>query len=284
MEQNINERIKEITNSITKLEQKYKEGTIKLASLKNEKINKLEELIERKDDYIKLENITKKYKKRLAVSNANLSLKSGYAYGLIGPNGAGKTTLIKMITNAVSPSNGSIKIDGFFNSKKEAIQKFIYVTEKARFPSHSTVKSYYNFLVSQNKIKHSSWKKDFEKIRRHFHTYKISLNSHLNSLSSGMQKIVSIIYALIQEPDLYILDEPAENMDYDARGTMFKLLRDEINLNKTTIISSHNLTEIEEFIDYAIFIDHGVIKGIFEVNKEKGPLSETYNKVFGTTK
>ncbi len=281
MDSNISKQIQDINNSIHKLEQKYTENIAKLSSLKKQKIMNLEEFIERKDNYIQISKATKKYKKGLAVNNADFSLKSGYAYGLIGPNGAGKTTLIKMLTNAISASSGELKIDNFSSITKESIRKFVYITEKARYPSKATVKSYYRFLLSQNKEKYPNWEKDFEKIRSHFHTYKISLRSNLRSLSSGMQKIVAIIYALVQKPDLYILDEPAENMDFDARGTMFRLLKDQINLNKTIIISSHNLTEIEEFIDYAIFINEGVIKGIYKVDGEKGPLSGIYNKVFG---
>ncbi len=231
--------------------------------------------------FLEVSKLTKKYKKNTVVKEVEFSLEKGKFYGLIGPNGAGKTTLIKLIMSAIQPKQGNVKIETIETKNTNSLSRITYITEKTRFPRRLNVKQFYNFLFSQEWDKMKNWQEGFIEYKKHFSSYNINLNSKLTSLSSGMQKIVILICALIEDRELLVLDEPAENMDYEARTTMFELLQKEVKKGKTVFLSSHNLKEIQKYLDVGLFMNNGNIERIIDLTKEDIDLAQIYSDVFG---
>ena len=225
--------------------------------------------------------LTKTYSKDTVVNDVEFTLEKGKFYGLIGPNGAGKTTLIKLLMSAIQPKSGNARVENTETKSEQSLSRISYITEKSRFPRRLTVKQFYDFLFSQDWDKMKNWRKDFLKYKNYFPSYDISLNSKLTSLSSGMQKIVILICALIEDREILVLDEPAENMDYEARTTMFNLLQEEVNKGKIVFLSSHNLKEIQKYLDFGIFMNNGNIERIVDLSSPDVDLAKTYSDIFG---
>ncbi|QGZ97587.1 ATP-binding cassette domain-containing protein [Mycoplasma sp. NEAQ87857] len=207
---------------------------------------------------LEINNLTKIYnkKKNSGIFDLNFKVKKGDFHAFIGENGAGKTTTIKSIIGALSNIDGEILIDGINNKLIASKQKLAYVPEVMLFPENLTTWNYLTLLSNLNNIV------DIEtKINNLLDIFEIShlKNKNPNQMSSGQKKKIILIQALLNEPDLLILDEPASNLDPTARYQLFKLLK-ELNQKGTTIfISSHILSELDQYVNSFTLIHQGQI-------------------------
>lgn len=215
---------------------------------------------------------TKNGEQFYANKNINLKINKGHIVGFLGANGAGKTTLIKTICNLINPTSGEIFIKGK-NIKlyPEVVHKNVgVVLEGAR--------NLYNFLSIDDNIRYFSYLNKLDKgyIEKN-KTYLLELfelkdkhNEVVNNLSRGMQQKVAIIIAILKDPDILILDEPTLGLDVMSKIKMKKLLKElSRNLNKTLIISSHDMDVIEEVCDRVAFFDKGQLIKYDTVNNLK---------------
>lgn len=217
---------------------------------------------------IRIEHLSKKYGNKDSIIYANkdinLQIEKGKIVGFLGANGAGKTTLIKIICNLIIPTNGKVIIDGKdINLHPEVVHKEIgVVLEGAR--------NLYNFLTVDDNIKYFSYlnKIDNEYIEQN-KKYLLELfdlekkvNEVVNNLSRGMQQKVAIIIAILKNPNILILDEPTLGLDIMSKIKMKELLKDLAKkLDKTLIISTHDIDVIEEVCDsVAVFEDGKIIE------------------------
>ncbi|NQZ66394.1 MAG: ABC transporter ATP-binding protein [Mycoplasmatales bacterium] len=230
---------------------------------------------------LKIENLNKQYKSLfksfLALKNINCKFNQGEIWGLIGNNGAGKTTLIKSIIGGLN-FEGRITISGYNHDTKEAKKYISYIPEKATFPQGYSVKKYLleiSFLSGENKKEEAI--KKIEYYLKYLEIYEL-INKKPYKLSSGQQKKILLIQALLSNPKLIIMDEPVANLDPSTRYNFFRLLK-KINKNKKTsiLISSHILAELENFIDGIIILKNGEIVAQRKMKKAEDLVS-FYNK------
>lgn len=206
---------------------------------------------------ITVRNLTKKYGKKLAVDNISFTVNSGELVGLLGPNGAGKTTTMNILTGYLSMSSGTASIGGFdILENPNEVKKLIgYLPEHPPLYSDMTVDAYLKFVFNLKKCK----KLDREKhIAAICERVKITEVRHriIGHLSKGYQQRVGLAQALIGDPPVLILDEPTVGLDprqiIDIRN-----LIGELGKERTVILSSHILSEVQAVCDRIIVINNG---------------------------
>ncbi len=204
-------------------------------------------------ELIVAENLHKSYGKVVAVKGLNLKVNEGSIMGLIGPNGAGKTTTIKIILGLLRPDEGKVAVFGENPWDNPKIREKIGVIyEKAYFPSHHKVLDYLKrtcriFGVPESRAREVLELVDLDAYER-----------EIRGLSAGMLQKFAIAHALVHNPKLIIADEPASNLDPEARNSLLELI---LRLHKeedvTFLISSHILPELSRVCDSVAIIDKG---------------------------
>jgi len=208
---------------------------------------------------IVIENLTKRYGPQKAVDNISMKVATGEILGFLGPNGAGKTTTMKMITNYIAPDEGNIFIGGKpVTENPHEIRKHIgYLSENNPLYQEMPVIDYLSFCaeiqgVEKNKIPG----RVIEMIR----LTGLNREKHkkIGELSKGYQQRVGLAQAIIHNPKILILDEPTSGLDPNQIVEIRKLIR-ELGREKTVILSTHILPEVEATCDRIFIINKGKI-------------------------
>lgn len=204
---------------------------------------------------IEINNLTKTYGKKRGISNVNLMVNKGEIFGFIGPNGAGKSTTIKLLLNFIFPSSGEAKILGMdCVTETDKIKEVIgYVPSEVRYYDNMTVEELLNYAKSFKNHVDEDYMKDL------CETFDVELKKKISELSLGNKKKVAIVQALIHKPQLLILDEPTNGLDPLIQQKLFNTLLKVRDEGTTIFLSSHNLTEVEEFCDRVAIIKEGKI-------------------------
>lgn len=208
---------------------------------------------------IRIENLTKKYGGQRAVDDISFDVKTGEIVGFLGPNGAGKTTTMRMITNFIAPSGGSITIGGKqLETKADEIKKHIgYLPENNPLYQDMPVMDYLEFVAGlQGMEKEMILPRVAEMIR----VTGLNREKHkkIGELSKGYKQRVGLAQALIHDPQILILDEPTSGLDPNQIVEIRKLIR-ELGKHKTVILSTHILSEVEATCDRILIINQGKI-------------------------
>ncbi len=208
---------------------------------------------------LKIKNVTKKYGKRVAVSNLNLTINKGEIVGFLGPNGAGKSTTMNMITGYFAPTSGEILIDDkniLFNAY-EVKRKIGYLPETPPLYLDMTVNEYLRFVCEMKNIKALNIKNNLERV---LDVVKISdVRARLiKNLSKGYRQRVGIAQAILGEPELLIFDEPTVGLDPKQIIEIRSLIED-LGKEHTIILSSHILPEVSAVCNRVIIINKGKI-------------------------
>ena len=217
---------------------------------------------------IKINDVTKRYKKKTAVSNVSLQIDKGQIHGLIGENSAGKTTLIKCIVGIYTPDEGSITLDGKdVYDNVDAKKRIAYVGDYAQFVPFYTVsavlKMYARFYDTFS----------IDKFNKYNEIYKIPLKSVANNLSKGQKMRLNIMLEMSKGAEYIIMDEPASGLDPIAKTQFFDMLIREVEVNGTGIfISSHNLQSLEKICDVVTVMHQGEIESNVAVNELKSKI------------
>ncbi|TPE57571.1 ABC transporter ATP-binding protein [[Mycoplasma] falconis] len=211
------------------------------------------------DNILEIKNLTKQYKKTNAgVKNISFVVPKGNFHAFIGENGAGKTTTIKSIIGSYFNLKGDILINGVNTKNAEAKKIIGYVPENAIFPSELTTYDYLKSLALLSGINKEKIDLKIDNMLNKFGIIDLKYKQP-QSFSSGQKKKVLLIQALIANPQLIILDEPAANLDPTARYELFYTLKQLKNEGKTIFISSHILSEIDRYTDSLTLIHKGEI-------------------------
>jgi ABC-2 type transport system ATP-binding protein len=208
---------------------------------------------------IKLENITKIYGYQKAVDNISFEVKTGEILGFLGPNGAGKTTTMKAISCFLSPNFGDIKVGGISVLEyPEKVKKHIgYLPENNPLYNDMPVIDYLKFVAKLQGLPN-------EKIReRIFEMIQVcglkgEKHKKIRELSKGYKQRVGLAQALIHDPEVLILDEPTTGLDPNQIVEIRALIK-KIGKEKTVLLSSHILAEVEATCDRIIIINNGKI-------------------------
>ena len=207
---------------------------------------------------LKCENINKKFGKKQILKNVSLEVNEGDILGFIGPNGAGKTTTIKMILGLQSIDSGNIYINGY-NIKKDfakAIERVGGVVENPDLYMYLT--GYENLKLISNLYKNISK----ERINEVVDLVKLNvrINDKVSKYSLGMRQRLGIAAALINKPNLLILDEPTAGLDPEGIKELRDILKElALKENVGIIVSSHNLSDLESFCNKIVIIKNGEI-------------------------
>nr|WP_276528406.1 ABC transporter ATP-binding protein [Mycoplasma nasistruthionis] len=229
---------------------------------------------------LQVNNLTKVYKtnkdKNRGIFGVSFEVKQGSFHAFIGENGAGKTTTIKSIIGSFTDYQGEILINGINVLKPEAKSKLGYVPENAIFPKELTVWEYLYSLALLSGVNKAQAKNKIETFLEKFEITNLK-NAKPSNFSSGQKKKVLLIQALLNDPEIIILDEPAANLDPTARYELFSLLNELHAEGKTILISSHVLSEIDKYVDSFTLIHNGSI--ILSGDKTQSLESIFYEKI-----
>jgi ABC-2 type transport system ATP-binding protein len=205
---------------------------------------------------ISVSNLSKNYGEVRAVNNISFSVKKGEITGLLGPNGAGKTTTLRMLTCYLKPTSGNISIEDY-NAKEnpDEIRNIIgYLPESAPIYGDMIVYDYLNYIARIRNMESSGRLKEIAGICG----LSEMMHKNVSELSKGYKQRVGLAHAMLSDPQILILDEPTSGLDPNQIIEIRKLIR-EIGKEKTVILSTHILSEVEATCDRVIIIDKGEI-------------------------
>lgn len=206
-----------------------------------------------------VENLTKMYGAQRAVDDISFRVRTGEVLGFLGPNGAGKTTTMKAITSYLETNSGNIKVGEYSVSENpEEIKKIIgYLPEHNSLYGDMPVIDYLRFVAEIHGIPKSIIR---EKILEMVNTCGLEGEKHkkINELSKGYRQRVGLAQALINDPEVLILDEPTAGLDPNQIVEIRELIK-RIGREKTVILSSHILAEVEATCDRILIINKGKI-------------------------
>jgi ABC-2 type transport system ATP-binding protein len=208
---------------------------------------------------IVVENLTKTYGAQKAVDNISFTVKTGEVLGFLGPNGAGKTTTMKAITTYLMPNAGNIRVGSYrLDEEPEEIKKHIgYLPESNPLYQEMPVIDYLRFVAELQGIDKSRIK---SRILEMVDLCGLEGEKHKNigELSKGYRQRVGLAQALIHDPEVLILDEPTSGLDPNQIVEIRQLIK-KIGKEKTVILSSHILAEVEATCDRILIISKGKI-------------------------
>lgn len=224
-------------------------------------------------DYVlQCRDLGKRFSGRQALNCINMDIPRGRIVGLLGPNGSGKTTFMKLVNGLLTPSTGSILINGCRPgpSTKAVVS---YLPDKDYLPEWMKVRELVKLF--------RDFYEDFDEARAHEMLQRLALNEEqrLSSLSKGNKEKVQLILAMSRRAELYLLDEPIGGVDPAARDYILNTIISNYNENGTVIISTHLIADVEQVLDDVIFIRDGNIvacTSVDDIRENKGKSVDEY--------
>jgi ABC-2 type transport system ATP-binding protein len=214
-----------------------------------------------KQTMITVTNLTKRYGPTLAVDNISFEVKGGEILGFLGPNGAGKSTTMKILTCYMPPDEGKATLDDLdtLEDSLKIREKIGYLPENTPLYHDMGVVDYLKFVAEVRKIPRNMRKKRIKETA-HLCGLDKELGKNIGQLSKGFRQRVGLAQTLIHNPDILILDEPTTGLDPNQIVEMRSLIK-EIGREKTVILCSHILPEVQATCNRIIIIKEGKIVG-----------------------
>ena len=222
---------------------------------------------------IEVQKLSKKYQDQLAIDEISFKVNSGEIVGFLGPNGAGKSTTMKIISCFIKPSSGEVLVDGVSIHKDELSvkSKIGYLPEHNPLYEDMYVRESISFIAQMHKLKNikSAVNNVIEKVGLINEAHK-----KIGQLSKGYKQRVGIAQAIVHDPKVLILDEPTSGLDPNQLEDIRALIK-ELGKNKTVILSTHIMQEVESICDRIVVIKNGSI--VADRNLEQN--SNTLNNI-----
>lgn len=226
---------------------------------------------------VQIQGLTKKYGSVVALDNISIDLPKGRIIGLLGPNGSGKTTLIKLMNGLLQPTSGQILIDGQpVGLKTKSV--VAYLPDRTYLNMSNTVKEILQYF--------ESFYTDFNRSKAEamLAGLKIDPKTKLKSMSKGTKEKVQLVLVMSREAKLYVLDEPIAGVDPAARDYILRTIINNYNPEATVLISTHLISDIEQVLDDAIFLQNGRItmaNTVDNIREQEGKsVDELFREVF----
>lgn len=222
---------------------------------------------------IEVKKLSKYYQEQLALDEVSFKVNSGEIVGFLGPNGAGKSTTMKIISCFIKPSSGNVLVDGISIHEDEIAvkNKIGYLPENNPLYEDMYVRESIAFIAQIHKVDNvtSSVEEVIEKVG-------LSKEAHkkIGQLSKGYQQRVGIAQAIVHDPEVLILDEPTSGLDPNQLEDIRGLIK-ELGKNKTVMLSTHIMQEVESICDRIVVINNGKI--VADRNLEKNSETPTNN-------
>jgi ABC-2 type transport system ATP-binding protein len=206
-----------------------------------------------------VDGLSKKYGIQNAVDDISFQVKTGEILGFLGPNGAGKSTTMKILTCFIAPTSGKVKIgDHYLHENQEAIKKSIgYLPENNPLYLEMPVMEYLQYVAALQSIEKAIIP---SRIREMIRLCGLDLEKHkkIGELSKGFRQRVGLAQAMIHDPEILLLDEPTSGLDPNQIVQIRELIKD-LGKEKTVILSTHILPEVEATCDRILIINNGKI-------------------------
>ena len=215
---------------------------------------------------ITIKNLDFGYKNQPVFKNISLNFEKGNIYGLLGENGVGKTTLLKLISGLQKPTTGECLVDEVapFNRWPETLQKIFFISEDFAIPEGTPINNIRElapFYPNCNEVQFMELCKEME----------VDPTRKFSELSFGQQKKCLIATALALNTDYLLLDEPTNGLDIPSKTLFRQVIAKHANENRTIIISTHQVKDVENLIDPIIILDHDevLLKATFRAITDK---------------
>ena len=208
---------------------------------------------------IEINNLTKQFKNTLAVKNINFKINKGKIIGLLGPNGCGKTTTMGMMLGLIKPSSGSIIINhkNIENNRTSLLEKMNFISPYIELPKKLTVEE--NLKVYGRLYGVKNLKEKIYTLMEKLNLIELRLRK-TGELSSGQKNRVSLAKALINDPEILLLDEPTASLDPDVSDYIRSFIEDfALNKGATILLASHNMNEVERLCHEVMMMKNGEI-------------------------
>jgi len=206
---------------------------------------------------IKVEGLSKNYGQQKAVNGISFEALPGKILGFLGPNGAGKSTTMKMLTGYLQPTSGRATLGGFDTQLQSLEMRRIlgYLPENTPLYTDMYVREFLAFVADTYQLEHTA-----VKVKEVIDRVGLGEEQHkkINMLSKGYKQRVGLAQAIIHQPEILILDEPTSGLDPNQLSDIRTLIKD-LGANKTVILSTHIMQEVEALCDQVIIIRKGEI-------------------------
>jgi len=233
---------------------------------------------------IVIENLSKYYNKFLALDKLSLRVAENDNVGLLGPNGAGKSTTLKIMCGLIRASSGAVYVDGINVSEKpeQALSRIGAIVETPEFYTFLTPEETLSYLGRLRGMRGDSLKR---RIKEVIDLVRLEewIAVKIEKFSRGMKQRLALAQALLHDPPVLVLDEPA--LGLDPRGVVeFREIVEEVGRDKTVFFASHQLTEVAQICNEVAIIDHGHLlayDNIAELEKKYQSLEHAYLELTG---
>ena len=206
---------------------------------------------------IEIQNLTKRFGPVTAVANLSLQVTPGEVLGFLGPNGAGKSTTMKMVTGYLAPDEGTARICGhdIVSDTIAAQRKLGYLPEGAPAYGEMTPRQFLRFIAGVRQLSGASAKTAMERAVAGAELGSV-MDQPIETLSKGFRRRVGLAQAILHDPEVLVLDEPTDGLDPNQKHAVRGLIRG-MAKNKTIVISTHLLEEVDAICTRAVIIDQG---------------------------
>lgn len=207
---------------------------------------------------LRFENITKRYAEKIALSGISLKLEAGI-YGLLGPNGAGKSTMMNLITGNLKPSDGRILFDSkeISEAGKEIRSLIGYMPQNSALYPDFTGIDFLRYIATMKDMERCIAEDQIETYLKRLDLYDVR-NRKIRTWSGGMKQRLMLIQAMLNEPEILILDEPTAGMDPKQRIIVGNLISEKA-LNRIVLISTHVTSDVEFIANEIILLKDGKV-------------------------
>ncbi len=207
---------------------------------------------------------------RPAVRGVSFAIQGGEVFGLLGPNRAGKTTLVKLLLSLAFPTSGTVNRLGQPVTVRSTLAQVGYVHENHAFPKYLTATALLEYYGAVAFVPHEVIR---ERIPRLLQRVGLAdrAGDAIRTFSKGMTQRLGLAQALLNDPDLLVLDEPSEGLDLDGRKLMADVIRQHRERGKTVIIVSHVLREVEAIVDRIAVMVGGQLAHLGTPSELTGP-------------
>ena len=233
---------------------------------------------------IEAQGLTKYYGPFVATESITFSIPEGQIVAFLGPNGAGKTTTMKMLTGYLAPSAGAARIAGLDVHKEriEAAKKLGYLPENGPLYPDMTPRELLEFFGEAREMSPQHLKERLEFVRSLCALEQV-MEKPIGKLSRGLKQRVGLAQALLHDPEVLIMDEPTAGLDPNQIRQFRENIRN-LGSNKTILISTHILQEVDAIADYLLFVHNGrlVFEGTPRELEEEGSLEKPFYRLTST--